>query len=95
MSELSCPKIEHALKVISTKWNARIVQYLLHSPARFTQIESAIGISAKMLCERLKQLEKEEIIKKIDQPQVLYSLTDKGLAMESIISAICDWAHQF
>ncbi len=90
-----CPKIEHALLIISKKWNARIVQYLLTEPARFSQIENAIGISAKMLCVRLNELEKENIIEKINYSyHDCYSLTKKGYAMHNIITAICEWAHQ-
>lgn len=52
-----------------------------------------------MLSDRLKELEKKEIIKREvipDTPVVIkYSLTEKGRAMETILKSIENWSQKW
>ena len=54
-----CPKFERAINLISQRWTGLIIYVLLEGPRRFCQIESAIGISGRVLSQRLKELEDE------------------------------------
>ena len=85
--------------MLSQRWTALIIYQLLSGPQRFNEIQSAIGISGKVLSDRLKELEKKEIIKREvipDTPVVIkYSLTEKGRAMETILKSIENWSQKW
>jgi DNA-binding HxlR family transcriptional regulator len=94
-----CPKMEKATDLLGMRWNLLIVYQLLTGPKRFSFIESAIPISGRLLSERLKYLEKENIVIREIYPEVPvrveYTLTEKGKALESIIAGIGIWSHAF
>src|SRR5690625_546676 len=94
-----CPKFEKAISLLSQKWTALVIYQLLLGTQRFNEIQSAIGISGKVLSDRLKDLEKQKIIKRDvipDTPVVIeYSLTEKGRSMEPIIRDIENWSQDW
>lgn len=94
-----CPKFEKAISLLSQRWTALIIYQLLVGPQRFNEIQSAIGISGKVLSERLKELEKKDIVKREVIPEtpviIKYSLTEKGRSMESILKSIENWSQQW
>lgn len=85
------------MNLLSQKWTGLIVYQLLSGPQRFCHIESSIGVSGKVLSERLKILENEGIVKREVYPEtpvrIEYSLTDKGRALEPIIRDIENWSQ--
>ena len=92
-----CPKFEKAISLLSQRWTALVIYQLLQGTHRFSEIQSAIGISGKVLSERLKELERLEIINREVIPEtpviIQYSLTDKGHSMEPIIKTIENWSQ--
>lgn len=94
-----CPRFEKAMNILSQRWTGMIIYQLLHGPQRFCNIESAIGISGRMLSERLKELENEGIVKREVFPEtpvrIEYSLTDKGRSLEAIMKEIENWSQQW
>jgi DNA-binding HxlR family transcriptional regulator len=92
-----CPRFERAMSLISQRWTGLIIYQLLSGPQRFCNIEAAIGVSGKVLSERLKDLENEGMIKRQIYPEtpvrIEYSLTDKGLAFEPILRDIENWSQ--
>ncbi|MED4018172.1 helix-turn-helix domain-containing protein [Sutcliffiella cohnii] len=92
-----CPKFEKAISLLSQRWTALVVYQLLHGKQRFSEIQSSIGISGKVLSDRLKELEKQDIVKREVIPVtpviIEYSLTEKGLSMEPILSSIENWSQ--
>lgn len=76
-----------------------IIYQLLTGPQRFCTIESSIGISGRVLSERLKDLENQGIVKREVYPEtpvrIEYSLTDKGLALEPLMSEIEKWSQSW
>ncbi len=94
-----CPKFERAINLLSQRWTGLIIYALLEGPKRFCQIETSIGISGRVLSQRLKELEKEGIIKREVYPEtpvrIEYSLTDKGKALEPLIREIEKWSQQW
>lgn len=76
-----------------------ILYQLLSGPQRFSEIESALPVSGRLLTERLKELEKEGIVHRQIYPEVPvrveYSLTDKGRALEPIFRDIQNWAESW
>lgn len=94
-----CPKFEKAISLLSQRWTALVVYQLLLGTQRFSEIQSAIGISGKVLSDRLKDLEKQDIVKREvipDTPVIIeYSLTEKGRSMEPILQTIESWSQDW
>ncbi len=85
---------------LGRKWHLRIVYRLLEDgPMGFSALKSAIhGVSSKMLSESLTRLEDDGLVDRAvvsDQPvRVEYSLTDRGRALEPVVSAVIEWGTE-
>jgi len=95
-----CPRYHHAVELLGRRWTGAIVSILLGGPARYNGIRAEIpDISDRMLAERLKELESEGLLVRrvIPQPPVgvEYSLTEKGRALETAVTAIARWAERW
>ncbi len=94
-----CPKFERAIHLLGKRWTGLILWTLLSGPKRFSEIESAIPVSGRLLSERLKELESEGLVTREVFPEVpvrvVYSLTPKGQAMEPILAAVQQWAEDW
>ncbi|MFC4558346.1 winged helix-turn-helix transcriptional regulator [Virgibacillus kekensis] len=92
-----CPKFEKALSLLSQRWTTLVIYQLLMGAQRFNEIQSSIGISGKVLSDRLKELEQQDIVNREVIPEtpviVKYSLTEKGHSMEPILKTIEDWSQ--
>lgn len=99
MDKSICPRFEKAMGLLSQRWTGMIIYQLLSGPQRFCHIETSIGVSGKVLSERLKDLEIEGIVKReiySETPvRIEYSLTDKGLAFEPIMRDIEQWSQSW
>lgn len=91
-----CPKFEYAMQILSKRWTGLIIHKLLTGTHRFSEIEASLPLSGRLLSERLKDLEKEGIIKREVLPEVPvrveYSLTEKGLSLKPVLEAIENWS---
>lgn len=96
MSKL-CPRFEKAMEIISKRWVGLILSELIKGEKRFSEMESNLPISGRLLSDRLKMLEKEGIVKRSIYSEfpvrVEYSLSDKGLALKPVILDIQKWAN--
>ena len=94
-----CPRLAKAMELIGKRWTALIIYQLLDGPQRFNAIESALPISGRLLSERLKELEKEQIVERkmySEVPiRVEYSLTEKGRSLEGAVREIETWAQNW
>jgi DNA-binding HxlR family transcriptional regulator len=94
-----CPRFEKAMSILSQRWTGMIIYQLLTGPQRFCTIESSIGISGRVLSERLKDLENEGIVKREVYPEtpvrIEYSLSEKGLALEPLMREIEKWSQSW
>ncbi|UOQ45072.1 winged helix-turn-helix transcriptional regulator [Halobacillus salinarum] len=92
-----CPRFEKAIGLLSKRWTGLIIYHLLDGQQRFCTIESAIGISGKVLSDRLKDMEKEGLVKRDVYPEtpvrIEYSLTEKGRSLKPIMDEIEKWSH--
>lgn len=92
-----CPRFEKAMSILSQRWTGLIIYQLLNGPQRFCSIESSIGISGRLLSERLKDLEQAGIVVREVYPEtpvrIEYSLTEKGRSLEPIMKEIENWSH--
>lgn len=94
-----CPRFEKAVKVLSQRWIALVIYQMLEGPKRFSEIQSGIGVSGKVLSERLKSMETEGIVHREVYPEapvvIEYSLTDKGRSLEPVLRGIENWAEDW
>jgi DNA-binding HxlR family transcriptional regulator len=95
-----CPNYHHAIELIGRRWTGAILRAMLSGAARFSDIAAAVpGLSARLLSERLKELETEGIVIRTVVPttpvRVDYALTDKGQALHDVIVAVSSWAESW
>ncbi|HSH03647.1 MAG TPA: helix-turn-helix domain-containing protein [Anaerolineae bacterium] len=91
------PSFHAATELIGKRWNGAIIYCLFHELTRFSDIKDAIpGLSARMLSERLKELETNGVIERIVIPEtpvrIEYSLTAKGQALREVMLTLHKWA---
>ena len=95
-----CPLYHRAVEIIGRRWTGAIVRALLSGLTRFSEIAAAIpGISDRLLSERLKELEAEDIVERCVTPatpvRVDYRLTEKGRALVDVVEALSAWAGRW
>lgn len=89
-----CPKFEKAFSILGKKWNGLIIDVLLQErEQRFVDLAKKIPmLSDRVLTERLRELENEEMIEKNNN---MYQLTEKGMALEIVLESVKDWSHDW
>jgi DNA-binding HxlR family transcriptional regulator len=95
-----CPQYHQAVELIGRRWTGAILRAMLGGVTRFSELSSAVpGLSDRMLAERLKELESEDIVLRTVVPEtpvrVEYSLTAKGRDLEAVIRAVSGWAERW
>jgi DNA-binding HxlR family transcriptional regulator len=94
-----CPRFEKAMGILSQRWTGLVIYQLLTGPKRFCTLESSMGISGRVLSERLKDLENQGVVKREVYPEtpvrIEYSLTEKGLALEPLMKEIEKWSQNW
>lgn len=95
----SCP-VEYTASILSNKWKCLIMRDLIEGTKRFNELnKSIIGISAKVLTENLRELEKDGIINRktyaVVPPKVEYSLTSKGEDLIPIINLMKEYGNKY
>lgn len=93
-------RVEDALGILVGKWKPIILLYLLQEGTkRFSELKRNMpGITQKMLTKQLRELEDEDIIRRVVYPQVPpkveYSMTDYGRSLEPILEAMHEWGEK-
>ena len=86
--------VEQALRVLEGRWKLLILFHLFDGKIlRFSHLERAIpAISQKMLIQQLRQMENDELVRRIVHhqvpPKVEYALTDWGQALCPALDAL-------
>jgi DNA-binding HxlR family transcriptional regulator len=93
--DASCP-VARAVEVLDGKWTMLIIRDLLTGTRRFSELRlSLTGISPKTLTDRLRELEVRGLVTRTWYPEipprVEYTLTDLGLSLRPVISALGAW----
>lgn len=97
---LLCP-VEVAARIIGQKWTLQIVKTLLGCESqRFCELQEALGgVNPSTLSSRLKMLEDEGLIRRVQvsaiPPHVEYSLTDMGCQLKTVIQEISHWSRDW
>jgi DNA-binding HxlR family transcriptional regulator len=95
-----CARFHKAVELIGRRWSGAIIRMLLQRPSRYAELRAAIpDITDRMLSERLRELEDEQIVARTVIPEtpvrVEYSLTPKGRALAPALDAIGHWAEKW
>lgn len=88
----NCP-VEYTASIIGNKWKIIILRDLLQGTKRYNELtKSVVGISAKVLTENLRDLEKDGILSRkvypVVPPKVEYSLTNKGEELKDVLESM-------
>jgi DNA-binding HxlR family transcriptional regulator len=88
----------YALGVLGGRWKPAILCRLMHGTMRYGELKKSIeGISERMLVSQLRELESNGIVRRKVfpevPPRVEYEMTELGLTMQPVISAMSDWGN--
>jgi DNA-binding HxlR family transcriptional regulator len=81
--------VAQALDIVGERWSLLIVRELLDDPKRYVELQDGlVHVSTDMLAGRLRDLEDAGVL---THEGKVYSLTDRGLELEPVISALARW----
>ena len=84
-----------ALELVGERWALLIMRELMFGPKRFGAIRAGLpAISARVLAERLGELEAAGVVRRAALPTPAYELTAWGLAADEAMLALCRWSLQ-
>ncbi|MDX3799273.1 helix-turn-helix domain-containing protein [Streptomyces sp. AK04-3B] len=94
----TCPS-RTSLARIANKWTAMVVIALSAGPLRFGDLRTSVdGISAKVLTDTLRDLERDGLVTRHVYgevpPRVEYELTELGRTLYTPLRAIAHWAEE-
>ena len=97
--QTNCP-VETTLDLIGGKYKALILWHLSQGKLRFSQLRKVIeNATPKMLTQQLRELESQKLIHRevfpIVPPKVEYSLTELGLSLMPVLTAMRDWGANY
>lgn len=92
----NCPT-RQALDQIGSRWTVLVVAALGQGSQRYTELSRRVeGISAKMLVQTLRALERDGLITRtvhaVVPPRVDYEITELGRTLDEPIAALERWA---
>jgi DNA-binding HxlR family transcriptional regulator len=96
--DMAC-SIARTLDVIGEPWSPLILRNLYVGITRFEQLQQSLGISRKVLTERLKWLADNGIVARLQYsarpPRHEYALTTKGLELCDLLLVMVRWGDQW
>jgi DNA-binding HxlR family transcriptional regulator/peroxiredoxin len=91
--------IAQALGVVGDWWTLLVLRDLAGGVSRFSDLADGLGISRKVLAERLTSLVDHDVVERrlySDHPaRYEYHLTDKGHGLLPVLVALQDWGGRF
>jgi DNA-binding HxlR family transcriptional regulator len=89
-------RFAHALDLVGERWALLVVRELLLGPKRFTDLRSGLpNASANILAERLRELERNGVVRKRRLPPPaaasVYELTAWGSELEPVVTHLGAW----
>ena len=88
--------VARALDLVGERWALLVVRELLLGPKRFTDLRAGLPhVSADVLTQRLKELERAGVVRRGTLPPPagsrIYELTERGRELEPIVIALGRW----
>lgn len=98
MPEAHCA-VAQSLGVLGDAWDVLVVRDLLRGYRKFDELTAELGISRKVLAERLKKLEAHGLLHKVPYQEAPvrheYRLTPRGEALIPVLIALQDWGDRW
>jgi DNA-binding HxlR family transcriptional regulator len=95
--EMAC-SIARTLEVIGEPWSPLILRDVWVGISRFEQLQADLGISRKVLTERLGHLVERGVIERRpydNRPRYEYALTAKGLELVDVLMVMVRWGDKW
>jgi len=95
--EMAC-SIARTLDVIGEPWSPLILRDVWVGMCRFDQIQADLGISRKVLTERLTHLVDQGVLERLPydaRPRYEYHLTTKGTDLLGMLMAMARWGDRW
>lgn len=94
-----CP-VEVTLSMIGDKWKILIIRELSGGTRRFGELKKSVGqISQKVLTENLREMQADALVSRKAYaevpPRVEYSLTELGMSLKPVLSALKKWGAAY
>lgn len=89
--------IAYTNSILNGRWKLSILAFLLdEKKLRYSDLKNKLlGISERMLIAQLKELQADDLIKRISHPEVPprveYELSEKGKSLENILIQMAEW----
>lgn len=98
-NQSKCP-IDITVGILSHKWASQIIRELFSGPKRPSQLYRSLKpISSKTLTQRLKMLQDQGIVDKVDKEgparHTQYSLTEMGRELESVLEVLVAYGKKW
>jgi DNA-binding HxlR family transcriptional regulator len=95
--EMAC-SIARTLEVIGEPWSPLVLRDVWVGLGRFDQIQADLGISRKVLTERLNHLVEEGVLERRpydNRPRHEYVLTKKGTELVDLLMVMAGWGDRW
>jgi len=91
--------ITDTMDVLRSKWTVEILTAILCGNTRFKDMLASVhGISEKVLTERLKQMQADQLLNKTEcygfPPRVEYNVTEHGKRLYAIVYRMTEWGME-
>ncbi len=98
MGELKRSPIDKAIRLISKKWTLNIIRDMFCGKKQFNEfLKSNPKLSSKVLSDKLRQLEQDELIEKVIVSKtplsIEYHLTSKGSNLNRVLYELSEFAY--
>ncbi len=91
--------IARTMDVIGEPWSPLILRDVYVGIARFDQLQDDLGISRKVLAERLKWLVEQDVLERREYsakpPRHEYALTPKGTELVNLLMVMVRWGDRW
>lgn len=98
LKERNCSWAQGA-EVIGDRWNILIIRDAMKGVSTFSGFEQSIGLSKKVLTQRLDALQDNGVLEKTlngsDSKRSVYALTEKGRGLFAVIIALGQWGDKW
>jgi DNA-binding HxlR family transcriptional regulator len=96
--EMTC-SIARTMDVIGEPWSPLVLRNIYIGITRFDQLQESLGISRKVLAERLKWLTGKGVLERrpysAKPPRLEYVLTAKGLELVEVLMVMVAWGDRW
>ena len=95
--EMVC-SIARTLDVVGEPWSPLILRDVWAGFTRFEQLQADLGMSRKVLTERLNHLVERGVLERRPydrRPRYEYVLTDKGAELVDVLIVMADWGDKW